>query len=96
MADPKRASPPENVFLDAALDVLPRFERDGAGVDGVDSSLNLGGPCRFGVGICRTIQARQQFCGQLSSDLWAQSKRVGEESFGCFGHGFDLTSRYAG
>ena len=51
----RKGSPPENVSLNAALDVLPRFERDGAGLDGIDAPLNLSGPCRIGVRICRTI-----------------------------------------
>jgi hypothetical protein len=91
----RRASPPENVSLDAALDVLPRFERDGPGFDGIDATLNLSGPCRFGVWICRTIEACQQFRGQLGADFRAQAKSVSEEGFGCLGHGFDLTSGYA-
>jgi hypothetical protein len=49
-----------------------------------------------GFGRGRTADPNGQFCRQFSSDFWAQSKSVGEQGFGCLGHGVDLTLGYAG
>lgn len=91
VADLKGASPPENVLLDAAPHFLPRLEWHGAGLNCVDSPFDLGTPRGLGVGICRAVEACEQFRGQFSTNVWRQAESVGKECFGGLGHASNLT-----
>ena len=84
-------SPAENFFLDSALDVCPGFQLYGAGLDRGNAALNLQGPRRVGVRVCRTIQARQKFSGYLRAGLEVEAQGIGKNGFSGLGHKTDLT-----
>jgi hypothetical protein len=65
-------------LLDAPLHSRPGFKLNCSGFYGSDAMLNLDIPCRFGIGVCRTVQAGQEFRGKLGAGLWFQAQGVGE------------------
>src|SRR3989441_6917123 len=79
-------SPTEDLFFDPTLDVFPGLQLHGPGLDRGDASFDFNFPRRFGIGVGRTIQARQQFRGKFGSGIEIKPQGIGEHSFNGLGH----------
>ena len=60
-------APTEDLALDPAFDVVPRFELDGSGLNGLDPPLDFRGPRGFGVRVRGTVQALQELGCQFGA-----------------------------
>ena len=80
------ASPAQDISFDSAPDVSPGLESRCAGFDGGHPPLNLGGPLGFGIRVGRSVQAGEQFGGQLGPGMFVQTQGVGQNRGSWLGH----------
>jgi hypothetical protein len=77
------------------LDVFPRFQFNGPGVDRLDSATNFQLPIRFGFGVGGSVQARKDLDGQFGTFIRAEAQSIGEHGFDCSSHAGNSTSSNA-
>jgi hypothetical protein len=80
------ASPAEDVAFDASSHVVPRLERDAPGLDGLDTSLDLSVPSRCGIRLRGTVQACQEFSGELGTGVVIEPESLGQHRAGRLRH----------
>src|SRR3990172_8504777 len=86
----RRASPPEDLARDSALDVVPGLQRLGSRFERLDAPLNFCGPGLFSAGIGRAVQTGQQLSCDFSASFCIEPEGVNEHGFSSFGHGLIL------
>ena len=76
------ALPAEDISFDATPHVAPGLQRRRAGFDGGHPPLYLGSPLGFGIRVGRSVQAGEQFGGQLGPSMLVETKGVGQDCGG--------------
>ena len=79
------ASPAKQIGLDSPLHLVPRFEPDRAGLDGLNPPVDFGVPGTFGIRVRRAVEAGEEFCDEFGAGCKIQAECIRQHGLGALG-----------